>query len=287
MMLAAMTIIDSQVHIWAADSPERPRPPANLTVFQPAAIHDPEPLDRVRLLREMDAAGVDKAILVPPMWEGHRNDVALEAALLHPDRFAIMGKLPLHAPDWSRPQLADWKKQPGMLGLRLAFIDEDRRLLTDGSIDWFWSEAERYGIPVMFLAPGALHLIAPIAMRHPGLKLIVDHIGVSRMKDADVAAHLGPTLAMARYPNVAVKVSALPCLSSEPYPFKNLHDVTRRVIDAFGPHRSFWGSDLTRLLLKCSYRQAVTMFTEELDFLSDIDKDWVMGRALAEWLGWA
>lgn len=44
------------------------------------------------------------------------------------------------------------------------------------------------------------------------------------------------------------------------------------------------GTDLTRL--RGSYRQAVTLFTEELDFLSDIDKTWIMGRGIAEWRGW-
>jgi len=281
-----MVIVDSQVHIWAADNPLRPRPPVDKALFKPGDIHDQEPLHRERLLREMDSAGVDRAILVPPLWEGHRNDVALEAALLHPDRFAIMGKLPEHAPEWSRPRLADWKKQPGMLGLRITFSEDQRTWLTDGTVDWLWPEAERWDIPLMVLASGQLHHLAPIAMRHPSLRLIVDHIGISRMVDDEVARNTGPTLALARYPNVAVKVSCLPCLSTQPYPFRNLHDTTRRVVDAFGPHRCFWGSDLTRLLLKCSYREAVTMVTEELDFLSDIDKEWIMGRGLAAWLGW-
>ena len=58
----------------------------------------------------------------------------------------------------------------------------------------------------------------------------------------------------------------------------------RRVVQAFGPQRVFWGTDLTRL--PCPYRQAVTLFTEELDFLSDTDKEWIMGRGIAEWLHW-
>jgi hypothetical protein len=33
-------------------------------------------------------------------------------------------------------------------------------------------------------------------------------------------------------------------------------------------------------------RQAITLFTEELDVLSDIDTTWIMGRGLAEWRGW-
>jgi hypothetical protein len=30
----------------------------------------------------------------------------------------------------------------------------------------------------------------------------------------------------------------------------------------------------------------VTLFTEELDFLSAQDKEWIMGKALAQWLRW-
>ena len=37
---------------------------------------------------------------------------------------------------------------------------------------------------------------------------------------------------------------------------------------------------------KCTYPQAVTMFTEEMDFLSKEDLEFVMGRALAECLPW-
>ena len=48
--------------------------------------------------------------------------------------------------------------------------------------------------------------------------------------------------------------------------------------------RLFWGTDLTKL--PCSYRQAVTMFTEELSWLNTEDKDLIMGRALCEWHGW-
>ena len=46
----------------------------------------------------MKIAGVDRVILVPPSWEGYRNDYALEAAQKYPDRFAVMGKVPLNDP---------------------------------------------------------------------------------------------------------------------------------------------------------------------------------------------
>ena len=46
----------------------------------------------------MKIAGVDRVILVPPSWDGYRNDYALEAAQKYPDRFAVMGKVPLNDP---------------------------------------------------------------------------------------------------------------------------------------------------------------------------------------------
>jgi hypothetical protein len=49
--------------------------------------------------------------------------------------------------------------------------------------------------------------------------------------------------------------------------------------------RVFWGTDLSRL--RGTYRQAVTLFTEELDFLSTTDEEWIMGRGIAEWLHWS
>ena len=91
-------------------------------------------------------------------------------------------------------------------------------------------------------------------------------------------------LALAKRPNVAAKASALPCFSTDPYPYRNIHGYIRQVFEAFGPKRMFWGTDITRL--PCTYRQAVTMFTEELPFLSESDKEWVMGKGLCEWLGW-
>jgi predicted TIM-barrel fold metal-dependent hydrolase len=139
----------------------------------------------------------------------------------------------------------------------------------------------------MVHAPERLPEIGELAARCPGLKLIVDHMGFAR---ATMDEKAGPgadrMIALARHPNVFVKVSALPCFSTEPYPFQNLREPLRRVIEAFGPRRSFWGSDITRVPPTCSLRQVVTHFTEELDFLSSSDLEWIMGRGLAECLRW-
>ncbi|HEY2227888.1 MAG TPA: amidohydrolase family protein [Xanthobacteraceae bacterium] len=277
-----MRIIDSQVHIWAENTPARPWAP-NME----GRAHLDEPLSAQRLLGMMNEAGVDAAILVPPSLEGDHNDLALAAAQKFPDRFAVMGRIDLAKPE-SRAALASWRAEAGMLGLRLTFHRPDTQAqLTDGSADWLWGAAEEHGVPVMVHAPDGLPVLAEIAARHPGLTLIVDHMGFGReTMDAHALAGAARVAALARCPNVFVKVSALPCFTSEPYPFRNLHEPLRRVIAAFGPRRCFWGSDLSRMLEHCSYRQGVTHFTQELDFLSADDLDWIMGRGLGECLHW-
>ncbi|MCX7363599.1 MAG: amidohydrolase family protein [Alphaproteobacteria bacterium] len=276
-----MKIVDSQVHIWGADTPERPWP----------ARHPPhrEPLDKLELAAEMDKAGVHRAIIVPPSGEGDRNDRANDAATTHPDRFATMGRFDPDAPG-ARETIKDWKKQPGMLGMRFTFhTDVLRQPLSDGRFDWVWGEMEKLGIPAMVLFHHEyMHLADMVAEGYPGLRLVLDHLGLKSAKDVSEAnnfATLDNVLALAKRPNVAAKVSAMPCYADDKtYPFKSVHPHIRRVFDAFGPRRTFWGTDWSRL--PCSYRQGVTMFTEEMPWLKGQDLDWVMGRGVCEWLGW-
>ena len=274
-----MLVVDSQVHIWGADTPERPWP-------KRAAAQRPIPLDKDDLLREMNEAGVDRVVIVPPSWEGDRNDLGIAASAAHPSRFAVMGRLDPQDPK-SRGQLATWRKQTGMLGLRFTFhIPVLVTLLTEGHMDWVWGEAEKAGVPIYVLVPQPLvHLIDKVAESYPGLKLTMDHLSIpSGSKDADSFRDLDKLLAIARRPNVAAKISALPSYSTGKYPYSELHGHIRRVYDAFGPQRLFWGTDLSRSPIP--YRQHVTMFTEEIPWLTAEDKEWIMGRAVCEWLGW-
>lgn len=276
----AMMIIDSQVHIWGPETPDKPYYTENAS-----KPHRAVPLGHAELLQVMDTNGVQRTVCVPPTWEGFSNEESLRAARLYPDRFAVMGRIAINQPE-SRGLLPKWKNQPGMLGVRMTFHQGRAPLwLEDGTADWFWDAAERYNVPVMIFAPEAVPKLGEVAERHPGLRLIVDHMGLSsalRGKLLDGA--IDNLVKLARLKNVAVKVSALPCYVEEAYPFPTLHGLVRRVVDAFGPRRCFWGTDLSHLT--STYKQCLTLFTEELHFLSDNDKEWILGRGIAEWLNW-
>jgi L-fuconolactonase len=271
-------IVDAQVHIWAANTPERPWPARH-------EAHKPQPITAEDMIREMKAAGVDKCVLVPPSWEGERNDVCLAAAKKYPDKFAVMGRLDPDAQS-SRDQIAGWRKQPGMLGLRFTLHRPFLRpLLTEGRLDWIWPAAEKAGVPVMTLAQAPdLHLFGEVAGRHPGLKMTIDHMGLTGGKGEEAFAGQGELLALAKRPNIAVKVTCLPHYATDPYPFRSLHPHLRKVYDAFGPKRMFWGSDISRL--PCTYRESLTYMMDEVPWLSASDKEWIGGRGVMEWVGW-
>ena len=274
-----MLIVDSQVHIWGANTPERPWP-------KRSNPHRAEPFGADELLGAMNAAGVDRVVIVPPSWEGDRNDLALAAAQAHPNRFAVMGRLDPQSPA-SRGMLATWRKQPGMLGLRFnVYSPVLKPLLIEGHLDWVWREAEQYDVPIYVLVTHAMvHLIDAIAERHPRLKLVMDHMALTGHDKDEKAFHdFDQVLAIARRPNVAAKISALPSYSTDKYPYPSLHPYMRKAYDAFGPKRLFWGTDISRSPI--SYRQQVTLFTEELPWLAGEDLEWVMGRGVCEWLGW-
>ncbi len=273
-------IVDAQTHLWKASSPDYPWNPG-------AKPQLPEPFTIERALPMMDEAGVDRVIVVPPGLNDV-NTYALEAARRYPNRFAVMGRIPLRDPK-SAALLPRWKADPGMLGVRVTFLGKDAAWLDDGTADWFWPAAEKAGLPVMFLAFGMVSKFGPIAQRHPGLPLIIDHMGVNLAiaKEGRTAEVIGHAVALAKYPNVSIKMSNLVNASLEPYPFNDLTPHLQRVFDAYGPRRCHWGTDLTASFTRATWRQRVTHFTEELKFLSAIDKEWVMGRSILERLKWA
>jgi predicted TIM-barrel fold metal-dependent hydrolase len=272
-------IVDSQVHIWGADTPERPWP-------KRTPPQRPVPLGHDELLAEMDAAGVGRVIIVPPSWEGDRNDLAIAAHLAHPTRFATMGRLDPADPA-SRGSLARWRSQPGMLGLRFTFhTPQLEALLHEGHMDWVWGEAEAAGVPIYVLVHHRIvHLVDRVAERHPGLRIVMDHLALdSHLRDDEAFARFDQLLAIAKRPNVAAKASALPCYTNDSWPYRRVHGWLRQAFDAFGPKRLFWGTDLSRSPIP--YRDNVTLFTEQIPWLAGDDLEWVMGRGVCEWLGW-
>ena len=85
----------------------------------------PEPLSIEALIDQMASAGVDRVVIVPPHWEGLRNDYATEALDRTPIDFASWaasissGRMP--------GAIAELMKQRGNLGMRQSFLSTRER----------------------------------------------------------------------------------------------------------------------------------------------------------------
>ena len=64
-------VVDAQVHVWLPEAPDRPWPPGGAERARSMLRH--ERITGPGLRAEMREAGVDRAVLVPPFFEGHRS----------------------------------------------------------------------------------------------------------------------------------------------------------------------------------------------------------------------
>lgn len=265
-----MLVIDSQIHVFGPRGRELP------------ALAAHRHLSEAEILNEMDSAGVTAAVLVPARPDpSATNELVLDIAARMPSRFGVMGKLSLDEESEAR-SISGWPDS-GLLGYRVSFPPGVARV-SDPQNAWIFQIAQDVGAPLMVWAPGQLDDIARVASEYPQVRLAIDHLGLAVAdKDEAVAGVAKELTTLAAHPNIAVKASGMPGHTSASFPYLNLHQPIRDVIDAFGPERVFWGTDLTTL--PCSYQEAVRMFDGGMD-LTEREAQQILGLALAGWLNW-
>ena len=164
-----MPIIDSQVHAYAANTPDRPW---SEVPNWPAHVTGDE------MVAAMDAVGVDGAILVSAfsMYQYDAN-YAVEVRNAHPGRFPLV-----NPDDPSDPAVADniagWKKAEGTVGIRILLTRGPERDPDDPGIALILPEAVRHSLPVNVLCWGRLDAGKMLIDRNPDNFFIVDQMGI-------------------------------------------------------------------------------------------------------------
>lgn len=141
-----------------------------------------------------------------------------------------------------------------------------------------WKRAESLRVPMQILSPvGRMPDIARLAERYPELSVVIDHMASCPV---NAPRELAKLLALARYPKVFVKISHTWDLSKQPYPYLDAQENVRRLYDVFGPRRLMWGTDWPLVEERASYRQALTVVRDDMKFLNDEDKSWILSRTI-------
>lgn len=275
-----MPIIDSQVHVYEANTPKRPW--ATQPNWPPHVTGD-------EMVAAMDAVGVDGAIFISAFSQ-YRYDAsyAIEVQKAHPGRFGIVKPVDPDNPAVDEV-IAEWKRTPGTVGIRIMMPAEAKHQTGDPGLDRILRSAVRHDFPVNMLCWGNVDAGIALIDRHPETRFIIDHLAIMQPRTppapAEPWADLPKVLALAKRKNAVIKVSGACTLSREPYPFNDIWDPLARVFDAWGLDRCLWGTDWTRAYAVVNYAQAVTAFQMK-DRLSESDRAMLMGGACAKAYRW-
>ena len=272
--------IDSQVHAYERNSPERP--------WQ-GFLDGPDEVTGDDMVAAMDTVGVNGALLVSP-YSMYRFDAsyALEVYAKHPGRFGIIRPFDPES-ETIAEDMAEWTGTPGVVGARI--------MLTYGEYDGdhpglhaILAAAGQAGVPVNIMAAGHLPILRELARRNPGTQIVIDHVGLAQPRHppapSEPFAELDSVLAMAEFDNVAIKISGACTLAHEPFPYPDIWEPLGRMFEAFGFERCLWGTDWTRASNVLTYEQGVEAF-RVTDTLSDSERAMLMGGALTKVYNWS
>lgn len=269
-----MRIIDSHAHIWTND-PEFPW--AAETIRPPE--HDAHP---EALLDAMRANGVQTTVLVQFIDYRWDNSYVARVLKTYPDKFMAVCRV--NPEDPAAPdQLNYWTQEHGFRGVRLSPEPDVRG-------DWFtgplmnplFKRAAELRVPVIILIkPSRLPDLANILERVPEVDVVIDHIADCFDGNAN---NLQSLLALARYPCVYLKTGHIWVNSLLDYPWRDTHELVKQAYQTYGAQRIMWGSDWPLCLKRTTYSQALSYLRDEMDFFSEEDLTWILGRtALRHW----
>jgi L-fuconolactonase len=234
-MATRTPIIDSQVHAYERNHPDRP---------WVGYITGPDEVTGDDMVAAMDAVGVNGALLVSP-FALYRYDASyvLEVYAKHPSSFGLIKPIDPHSPTVA-DDIAQWASTPGVVGARVMLGREPLEADNLG-LNTIFSGAAQASIPVNVSCSGHLPLLDELARRNPQTQIVIDHVGLAQPQEPPAPpepfADLPNVLSLAALDNVAIKISGACTLSHQGFPYPDIWEPLSKVFHAFGFERCLWG----------------------------------------------
>ncbi|MEV0588901.1 amidohydrolase family protein [Nonomuraea sp. NPDC050310] len=245
-------IVDAHQHFWSLESGRY----GWLTPEFGVLYRDYAPED---LQPHLHQAGVDRTVLVQAADSLAETDAMLAQADRHEFIGAVVGWLPLTDPAATATALGTYGKHPKFVGVRHLIHEEpDPDWLVREPVQESLGLLAEHGLSfdVVSLLPRHLEHVVTTAARHPGLRLVIDHLSKPRIKDAGWEPWAGQLAECARFANVHAKVSGLVTEADhERWTLDDLRPYVAHALACFGPERLMAGSDWPVCLLAGDYER--------------------------------
>ncbi|MBK9166804.1 MAG: amidohydrolase [Bryobacterales bacterium] len=263
-------IIDPHVHVWKAD-PKYPW--AAETKTPPAEDRTPE-----MLLELMKAHNVEKTVIIQVIHYRWDNSYLRDVLKQYPQYFKGVARV--NPEDPAAPDhLSKLVEEDKMSGVRLSPAGNPAGDWIKGPLmPPLWKRCNELRVPMTILAPVVrMPDVAPLIESLPELTVVIDHMADSPI---DKPEELDKLIALQKYPKVFVKLSHSWSLSKQEYPWRDTHDQIKRLYDSFGPQRLMWGTDWPVSERHATYGQTLSLIQDELKFLNEEDKSWILSRTV-------
>ena len=278
-------LVDAHVHVHSPHLEEYPLAPG----FDKSDLWYPSmtPEDYAGYCRRY---GTVRANLVQPTWYGLDHTYIIDCIARAPGRYVGTGVVPavsdvsLPPPDRAMLRLSE----RGIRAFRIrggsarAEIGRTTRWLDYPGYDAMFETAANHGLALSFLiGPDDLPEIDRMCSRYPDTRVVIDHVAGIRVRDGRFPVEQVEALCrLALHRQVTVKLGPFHVLSEQPPPFLDLLPLLRRVIDAFGPNRCMWETDVGGPVPMSEpeevYAATVELVLDHADFLSDGDREWIL-----------
>ena len=248
-------------------------------------FRSPDECNGEQMVAAMDKVGVDGAIFVSAYGlYGYDDSYVKMVQRNHPGRFGIVKPMDPNNPA-ADEIIAEWKKVPGAVGVRVMISDSSGNDPNHPGIPNILRAAARHGLPVNLQCGGKYDIGAKFIDAHPETRFVLDHLGTyqprSRPVQADVWKDLPHMVDLARRPNAAIKVSGACTMSRQDFPYDDIWEPLSKVFEAWGFERCLWGTDWTRTFDLVNYEQGVEPF-RRTPRLSESERAMLMGGACAK-----
>ncbi len=273
-------LVDTHIEVWTIDRkfpfghPENPSARPNM----------PAPIENQ--IAQMDEFGIKYGVLITPRYFGWDNSYTEHSLRQAPNRFVAHGLLDPHNPK-APERLRSWIKEKGFQGMRFSPIYHPKlSWLNDKSQYPIWKEAERLGAVFNFyILPHQMPMLADMAGRFPGVKIVIDHLGKPDLKLADPWPEFLKMFLLKKFPQVWVSASEPYELStSNRFPYRETIPFFKATYEEFGGSRLIWGTGYPRPRWELPMDKELEFVDNALDFLTPEDRLRMLGKnALDIW----
>jgi predicted TIM-barrel fold metal-dependent hydrolase len=267
--------IDAHSHVWTPDVVHYPLGPGSKVENM-----NPRSFTAEELLMLCRPAGVGSVNLIQEGFYKFDNKYMLDMIKMYPDRFVGTVVIDPAGPDPGQELI---KMIP--LGVRACRIYPS--LTKAPASSWLQSE----GYDKMFAAsvktglvlsclidPSAFPEVDRMCRKHPDAKVIIDHLGLIGASGTIDQKDVDALCALARHPNLLIKVGAFYFLGRKMPPYTDLGPLIKSVVQAYGARRCMWESDCPFQVVRDKYTDSIDLIRTRLDFLTAEDREWLLRR---------